>query len=75
MNKIKKDFMEKQLSPCIISWARFALEIKSERPINTKKCSRNYWIKVLDYLLIKFPKKIKNKERAINKYEDYVGKT
>lgn len=42
--------MSKQLSPCICSKVRYALEIKSKPPSNNKRCSKEYWDKVVDKL-------------------------
>ena len=39
-----------QISPCILSKARYALRLKEGRPINTKTCSYTYWCKVLETL-------------------------
>jgi hypothetical protein len=35
----------KQLAPCIVSKARYALGIKHKKPTNLKECSKDYWIK------------------------------
>ena len=56
------------LSPCIISWAKYALKIKSIKPNNNKKCSKHYWIDVIDYLLKKYPEFEGNRLEAINKF-------
>lgn len=61
------------LSPCIISWARFALEIKTDKPINSKKCSEKYWKRVINYLVVLYPECTKNKKIAYGKFY-YVKK-
>ena len=40
----------KQISPCILSKVKFALGIKSDMPLNKKRCSEEYWDKVVDYI-------------------------
>ena len=32
-----------QISPCIVSKAKFALGLKNELPKNCKRCSLDYW--------------------------------
>jgi hypothetical protein len=63
----------KKLSPCIVSWARFALNIKLNRPRNRKKCSITYWHDVINTILSqqKFNSYISNRQNAINNF-DYV---
>ncbi len=46
----------KQLSPCICSWARFALDYKSSKPKNSKRCSSEYWDKTIDKVGAGLPK-------------------
>lgn len=58
----------KSYSPCIISWARYKLKIKNVKPSNSKKCSKVYWIDVIDYLLRKYPEFVQNRVEAINKF-------
>ena len=58
-------------SPCIISWARYVLKIKCEKPKNIKKCSKHYWIDAIDYLLVKHPEFEENRLEARNKF-NYV---
>ena len=60
--------IDKAFSPCIISWGKYALKIKCIRPNNSKKCSKNYWIDVIDYLLKKHPEFKENRLEAINKF-------
>lgn len=56
-------------SPCIISWVRYALKIKKKKPNNIKKCSKQYWINAIDYLLIKYPEFEESRLEAINKFK------
>jgi RNAse (barnase) inhibitor barstar len=71
MNLIIKDKNYKSLSPCIISWAKYALKIKFISPNNNKKCSKHYWIYIIDYLLKKQAEFEENRLEAINKF-NYV---
>lgn len=67
---------EKQLSPCIISWAKYALEFKGkEKPKNIKTCSEKYWEKVIFTILKdkKYETVLKNKNIAIAKFNDCVS--
>lgn len=41
---------ESQISSCIVSKARFALSAKTTKPINKKRCSKNYWDNTIDTL-------------------------
>ncbi|GAB3931839.1 hypothetical protein [Larkinella terrae] len=38
----------KQLAPCIISKAMYALKLKVKKPNNKKKCSNEYWITTVE---------------------------
>lgn len=40
----------KQISPCIVSKAMYALGITSKKPTNNKKCSIVYWSIVVHHL-------------------------
>lgn len=40
-----------ELSPCIVAKARYALGL-SRRPKNSKKCSENYWNRVINAILL-----------------------
>ncbi len=65
------DQNNKQLSPCIVSWAFYALDIKTIQPINDDKtCSNEYWIKVIDCILSqpKYASYITNRQAAIERY-------
>jgi|GEM_PF-2746676 len=65
----------KMLSPCIISWAKFALNIKSDKPKNSKKCSIAYWRDTIDTILSKpeYAGYLSNRELAIERYH-YVSR-
>jgi hypothetical protein len=56
------------LSPCVISWAKYALGIKNIKPQNSKKCSVDYWIRVVDDLIKLHPSFFSYRENAIDKY-------
>jgi len=36
-------YQGKELSPCIVSKMKHALGLKLERPINKKRCCKQYW--------------------------------
>ena len=44
------DENKKELSPCIVSKAKYALGLKSIKPTNNKTCSLEYWEKVINTL-------------------------
>lgn len=48
-----KDSNDKELSPCIVAWGRYALQSypKNTKPRNDKTCSYAYWVKVIDALI------------------------
>jgi hypothetical protein len=37
-----------QISPCILSKAKYALNLKALTPKNKKKCSKKYWILAIE---------------------------
>jgi hypothetical protein len=37
-----------QIAPCIAAKAKFALNLAKKKPSNTKKCSYDYWCKVIE---------------------------
>ena len=39
-----------QISPCIVSKAKFALGLKNEQPKNCKRCSLDYWKRTIGVL-------------------------
>ncbi|RAK21629.1 hypothetical protein B0I03_10561 [Flavobacterium aquaticum] len=62
--------MKESLSPCIVSWAKYAIGFKKNIPLNSKKASLDYWVKVIDYLLSqnKYHHLKKNREKAIQQF-------
>lgn len=62
----------KQIAPCIISKARFALGAKTIKPANQKPCSQNYWDKVIDTLCENEPTLKSNKEKAKEMYNQLI---
>lgn len=40
-----------ELAPCIVCKAKYALRISLRIPLNTRKCSQEYWNKVVTRLL------------------------
>lgn len=69
INNVNRANLKKvSLSPCIISWAKFALEIKFNKPQNSKKCSEKYWIRIIDSLVQLYPDSHKNKKKAYKKF-------
>lgn len=61
---------DKELSPCIVSWAKFALNIKKETPRNSKKCSLEYWHDVINTILAKpeYNQFVPNRQIAIENF-------
>lgn len=61
-----------QLSPCICSKVRFALELNETMPRNSKVCSINYWDRVVREMArqnnIEDDDRINN---AINRYTEF----
>ncbi|WP_297514115.1 hypothetical protein [Flavobacterium sp.] len=39
-----------EISPCILSQIKFALGLKSKKPLNNKKCSNEYWNEVVEII-------------------------
>lgn len=64
------DENKKELSPCIVSKAKYALGLKSTKPANSKTCSPEYWEKVIDVLAKSSPLK---KDQIINAIMRYKG--
>ncbi len=71
---IMKNQNDKELSSCIISWGMFALNIKTERPKNNKKCSLEYWHDVINTILAnsKYNQYAANRQNAIDNF-DFVS--
>ena len=64
---------KKQISPCIVSKVKFALDIKSILPNNKKICSKNYWILAVKSIALEL--KIDNDKiinSAIEKYDELI---
>lgn len=67
----------KQISPCIVSKVRHALQLKSKRPFNDKKCTDSYWVKTINQVIkLEYPL-IPNgvKQKAIDSYKKYMDNT
>lgn len=66
-----KNQNDKELSPCIISWGKFALNIKTQRPKNSKKCSLEYWHDVINTILStpKYRQYAANRQNAIDNFD------
>lgn len=41
-----------QVAPCIASKVRFALQLKVVRPVNIKRCTLEYWTRVIETISI-----------------------
>ena len=61
-----------QISPCIAAKAKFALKLAKKKPANTKKCSFDYWCKVIE--TFSYHNNLANKitEEAKNKFKSLV---
>ena len=62
-----------QISPCIASKVKYALNLKSKKPKNTKKCTVNYWL--LSIESIGYEKNISDKsilKSAIEIYNELI---
>lgn len=53
-----KDNDGKELSPCIVAKAKYALFIKNGYTINSKGCTKEYWNKVIDSMVKSHKEKI-----------------
>lgn len=65
------DSNNKQLRPCIVSWALFALGVEGKaQPININTCVPKYWEKVIDTILSnpRYHNYIPNRQLAIDSY-------
>jgi hypothetical protein len=63
---------KKQISPCIVSKAKYALNLKKNKPFNTKICSYEYWCKVIDTFSLKNNLTSKNTQEAKNKFKSLI---
>ena len=61
-----------QISPCIASKAKFALNPARRKPSNTKKCSYNYWCKVIETFGSQNNLSNKTTEEAKNKFKSLI---
>lgn len=62
----------KEIAPCIISKAIFALGAKTTKPTNQKRCSQTYWDNVIDTLCENEPALNQNKETAKEMYNQLI---
>lgn len=60
------DENQKELSPCIVSKAKYALGLKSTKPANSKTCSFEYWQKVIAILVKSYALNKKQMADAMN---------
>jgi len=75
MKNIIDNYIEsntKQLSPCIVSKAKFALGAKTKKPTNKKRCSKKYWDNVIDTLCKNDPTLNPKKENAKEMYNELI---
>ena len=63
---------KKQISPCISSKAKYALKLKSNKPSNLKRCSINYWLKVIESISYKHNVTGNLIKEAKNKYDSLI---
>ena len=61
-----------QIAPCILSKAKYALNIKKQKPSNNKKCSLDYWIKVIKTICNQQTISDTIKKEAIRKYKQLI---
>jgi hypothetical protein len=62
-----------QISPCIVSKAKFALGLKKDIPKNTKRCSNEYWKRAVKSVSKKYSLNDELKiESAINLYDKII---
>ena len=61
-----------QISPCIAAKAKFALNLTKKNPSNTKKCSYDYWCKVILTFASLNNLKDKAAEEAKNKFKSLI---
>ena len=68
-----KNQNNKELSPCIVSWGRYALGMKTDKPKNTKKCTETYWHDVINTLVYNYGAFGNSRQLAIQRFY-YVSK-
>jgi hypothetical protein len=61
-----------QISPCIAAKAKFALNITSKKPKNKKKCSYEYWCKVIQTFATQKNIYAATSEHAKNQYKNLI---
>jgi hypothetical protein len=61
-----------QISPCIATKAKFALNLKQNKPTNTKTCSYDYWCKVIETFSSLNNLSNKTAEEAKNKFKSLI---
>jgi hypothetical protein len=62
----------KQISPCIASKAKYALKLKKSKPSNSKQCSLNYWLKVIDSIAHKYSVSCNLIEESKSKFNSLI---
>ncbi len=59
------------ISPCIVSKARYALDLKNEQPRNSKRCTLAYWKRVIETISVQHRINDQNRiQNAINLFSD-----
>jgi hypothetical protein len=61
-----------QISPCISAKAKYALNLTNEKPSNTKRCSYEYWCKVIETISTNKNLTTKVAENAKNKFKSLI---
>ncbi len=61
-----------QISPCIVSKARFALKLNQLKPVNNKACSYEYWCAVIATLSSRHNLPNQTVEEAKNKFKSLI---
>ena len=61
-----------QISPCIAAKAKFALNLKRNKPTNTKTCSYDYWCKVIETFASQNDLLRMTAEEAKNKFKSLI---
>jgi hypothetical protein len=61
-----------QISPYISAKAKYALNITNEEPLNTKRCSYEYWCKVIETISTNKNLTAKVAENAKNKFKSLI---
>lgn len=61
-----------QVSPCIVSKAKFALKLTEIKPVNNKVCSYEYWCAVIATLSSQHNLPNQTVENAKNKFKSLI---